>query len=107
MAGTQARWNVLIESIGVEVRPVDVQAVVSANQRTTDRVLRGVKAGTYSMKTVKVYRWKRYQITTDEYGVSQRMATREAIAKKNCTPIPETEREVDASQVDAEGYLRE
>ena len=57
---------------------------------------------------VKVYRWKQYSIQTDTSKASTRMGTLAAIATLGrCTPISQTELEVDADRLDAEGFLAE
>lgn len=54
----------------------------------------------------KVYRWKQYSIKSDTSRGSKRMGTLAAIATLDrCTPILDTEKEVDESLLDADGFL--
>lgn len=52
------------------------------------------------MGTVTVYRWTKYDITTDEQRTSRRMATADAIARAYGVPIEGTAREIGASELD-------
>lgn len=57
------------------------------------------------MAKVTVYRWKKYDISTDEKRVSRRWGTREAIERMGGEIIADTATEVDESviQSDIEG----
>ena len=57
-------------------------------------------------RMAKVYRWKQYDIEADANVVSKRMGTIAAIATLDrCSPIAETEREVDDALLDADGFM--
>jgi hypothetical protein len=49
------------------------------------------------MTQVSVYRFRKYDITTDDYVTSTRMATHEKVAQICAEIIPGTKREIDAS----------
>jgi len=55
------------------------------------------------MTKSKVYRFKKYDINSDQYVVSRRMATRDAIGRINAVLIPESEVEIDNSHVSGDG----
>ena len=55
------------------------------------------------MSKVKVYQFKRYDINTDQYVVSRRMATREAIERLGAVVISGTAAEVDGAHLDGDG----
>ena len=56
------------------------------------------------MSTVKVYRWKKFDVNSDEYKIGPRMATRQAIKLfGSAVPIEETETEVDESLLNGNG----
>ena len=52
---------------------------------------------------MKVSRFKLFDITTDEFVVSSRYATGQAIAQIGAQPIPGTEIEVDGGKLDENG----
>jgi hypothetical protein len=54
------------------------------------------------MATVKVYRFKRYEIASDGYAESRRYATLNGIASVNAVPIEETMVEVEEDQIHSE-----
>jgi hypothetical protein len=49
------------------------------------------------MTQVSVYRFRKYDITTDDYKTSTRMATHEKVAQICAEIIPGTKREINAS----------
>ena len=49
------------------------------------------------MPKVRVYRFKKYDIQTDDYVISTRMATEEKIDQIRATAIYGTERQIDES----------
>ena len=51
------------------------------------------------MTKSKVYLFKKYDINSDQYVVSRRMATRDAIEGIKAVIIPETEVEIDNSHL--------
>jgi hypothetical protein len=53
------------------------------------------------MPTVRVYKVKVYDVTTDESRVSRRMATEEGAAVMGGAIIPETGIEIDADRLEA------
>jgi hypothetical protein len=55
------------------------------------------------MGMVTVYRWTKYDITTDEQRPSRRMATAEAIALACGVPVEGTAREIDISELEIDG----
>ena len=56
------------------------------------------------MNTVKVYKWKKFDINTNEYKIGPSMATRQAIKSfGGAVPIEETETEVDVSVLAGNG----
>ncbi len=52
------------------------------------------------MTTVRVYKVKVYDVTTDEFKVSRRMATREGAARMCGEVLQDTEVEIDASRLE-------
>jgi hypothetical protein len=58
------------------------------------------------LSKVTVYRWHRYRIKTDEELVSGRWATREAIEAARGEVLEDTAREVDASDLDGDGFVK-
>ena len=52
------------------------------------------------MSKITVYYFTGYKITPDQIIHSKRMATVETIKRFNCTPIMETAKEVDSSELD-------
>ncbi len=58
-----------------------------------------------SIKTVLVYSFEIYNITTDQNEKSLRKATAEAIAIKNGTLMQDTEEEVDDTALDDNGFV--
>lgn len=60
---------------------------------------------TMSIKTVLVYSFEIYNITTDQNEKSLRKATAEAIAIKNGTLMQDTEEEVDDTALDDNGFV--
>lgn len=56
------------------------------------------------MATVKVYKWKKFDINSNGYKIGPSMATRQAIRSfGGAVPIEETEPEVDDSMLDGNG----
>jgi hypothetical protein len=55
------------------------------------------------MAKATVYYFQGYHIVTDEIITSKRMATLETIKRFCCTPIMDTAKEVDTSEVDEDG----
>lgn len=55
------------------------------------------------MPKITVYYFTGYHIATDQIIHSQRMATLETIKRFNCTPLMETAKEVDTSELDDNG----
>jgi hypothetical protein len=55
------------------------------------------------MQKVTVYYFTGYHIATDEIICPKRMATLETIQRFNCTPLMDTAKEVDVSEVDDNG----
>ena len=53
--------------------------------------------------TVKVYKFRMYDIATEKFKTSARMATHTCIKRINARPIKGTEREVDKEAVDGDG----
>lgn len=115
---TGDRQEVLLEGVAVEHRPDEVAAVVRANEASRVRVrelLRDADSpdsggADYDDNTlrVKVYRWQQDDGPGGQDGASTRFGTLEAIAGLDrCTPIPETEAEVDAHLVNPNGFLME
>ena len=63
------------------------------------RSQKGLKMG-----KAKIYKFKKYDINSDRYVVSRRMATREAIERiEGAVTIPETEIEIDNSHLNGDG----
>jgi hypothetical protein len=58
------------------------------------------------LSKVTIYRWHRYRVITDEEVVTGRWATREAIKAARGEILEDTAREVDASDLDGNGFLR-
>jgi hypothetical protein len=56
------------------------------------------------MAQVPVYYFRKYDIATDQHAVSQRMATLDAIWREAGMPIMESRKDVESSEVDAEGF---
>lgn len=107
--------EVLLEGLVVEHSPDEVRAVVQATEETRVRVRELFRdsdtpspevADHDEAMRVKVYRWKQYAPAGSLDQASMRFGTLEAIAGLDrCTPILETEEEVDARRVDASGFL--
>ena len=55
------------------------------------------------MAKVTVYYFQGYSIDTDQIITPKRMATLETIKRYCCTPLMETAKEVDVSEVDEDG----
>ena len=55
------------------------------------------------MKKVKVYSFQGYKVTTDETTIPRRMATMDFIKRNGLTPLWDTAKEVNASEVDENG----
>ena len=53
--------------------------------------------------TVKVYKFRLYDIASEQFKTSARMATHTCIKRINARPIKGTEREVDKEEVDSDG----
>jgi predicted RNA-binding protein len=53
--------------------------------------------------TVKVYRFRMYEIASDKFKVSSRMATYACIKRINARPIKGTEIEIDKVNIDGDG----
>lgn len=111
------RQEVLIEGIAVERSPDEVRAVIQANEASRARVREllqeadsptpGVADHDKETLRVKVYRWQRHDAPGELERTSTRYGTLEAIARLDrCTPILETEVEVGARQLDANGFLK-
>jgi len=57
------------------------------------------------MEKITVYYFTKYDIETDQNVRSKRPATLEAIERVNGIAIKETAKDVDASQLDMDGFL--
>ena len=112
------RQEVLLEGIAVEHSPDEVRAVIRANEASRARVrellqdadspIPAVTGRNEESLRVKVYRWQQHDAPGELERASTRFGTLEAIAGLDrCTPILETEEEVDARYVDANGFLME
>jgi hypothetical protein len=112
---SRSAQEVLLEGIAVEFSPGEVRAVVQATEETrtqvrelfrdTDTPNPAITDGDETLR-VKVYRWKQHDLTGSRDRGAIRFGTLEAIARLDrCTPILETEEEVDARRVDANGFL--
>jgi hypothetical protein len=55
------------------------------------------------MPKITVYYFTGYDIATDQMIRSKRMATRERIKRFNCSPLNQTAKEVDTSELDDNG----
>ena len=53
--------------------------------------------------TVKVYKFRMYDIASDKFKVSSRMATYACIKRISARPIKGTEQEIDKQKVDSDG----
>jgi hypothetical protein len=53
--------------------------------------------------TVKVYKFRKYDIASDCFLISNRMATRTGIKRINALPIKGTEMEIDRANADDDG----
>jgi hypothetical protein len=53
--------------------------------------------------TVKVYKFRMYDIASDKFKVSSRMATYACIKRINARPIKGSEVEIDRREVDGDG----
>ena len=56
--------------------------------------------------TTKVYRFRLYDIATEEFKLSARMATQACIRRMNAQLIRSTEREIEKRFLDADGMTR-
>lgn len=112
------RQKALTEGIVVEHSRAEVRAVVRANEasgvqvrellRNADSTAPAVSDHDDGTRTVKVYRWKQRDAIGEQEHASARFGTLAAIAGlERCTPLLETEEEVDARRVDADGFLME
>jgi hypothetical protein len=52
------------------------------------------------MIQVSVYKFRKYDVMTDDYQYSTRLATREKIARIGAEIIPDSRREIDANLLD-------
>lgn len=59
--------------------------------------------GDMPMPKTTVYYFIGYDIATDQMIRSKRMATRERIKRFNCSPLNQTAKEVDTSELDDNG----
>jgi predicted RNA-binding protein len=53
--------------------------------------------------TVKVYKFRMYDIASEQFKISARMATHACIKRINARPIKGTELEIDREEVDSDG----
>jgi hypothetical protein len=60
-------------------------------------------SGRNMYRTVKVYKFRKYDIVSDGFVISGRMATRIAIRRINALTIKGTEMEIDRANVDDDG----
>ena len=58
------------------------------------------------MATVPVYYFRKYDVTADEPAVSQRMATLSAIRREGGMPVMDSRKDVESTEVDADGFYR-
>jgi hypothetical protein len=54
-------------------------------------------------RTVKVYKFRKYDIASDAFVISGRMATRACIKRISAQPIKGTEMEISRADVDSDG----